>query len=137
MVGSWLLPAETLTHNEDFGDALKTFMGDAGARFYMVSGKGVWDAVPRGGSDAVNPAWRKALIHAGELSSLTCKYLKVFSNTYTVTSQSWKSLNQTAQAETMYSINEVQTEALRQLVPESGAYINEVWFITTTHNVCL
>lgn len=66
VVGSWLLPPETLTNNEKFGDALKTFMGDVGARLYMVSGKGVWDVVPRGGGDAVNPAWRKALIHAGE-----------------------------------------------------------------------
>jgi hypothetical protein len=67
VVGSWLLPPGTLTKNEDFSDALITFMGDAGARLYMVSGQGVWDVLPRGGSDAVNPAWRKALIHAGEL----------------------------------------------------------------------
>ncbi len=75
VVGSWLLPPDTLTDNEDFSDALRTFMGDAGARLYMVSGKGVWDAVPRGGSDAVNPAWRKALIHAGEFLSLGSNYL--------------------------------------------------------------
>ena len=33
--------------------------------FYLLGGKGVADAVPRGGSDAVNPAWRKAVVHAG------------------------------------------------------------------------
>lgn len=73
VVGSWLLPPETLTNNEDFGDALKTFMGDEGARLYMISGKGVWNAEPRGGSDAVNPSWRKALIHAGEFLIFGCK----------------------------------------------------------------
>jgi hypothetical protein len=41
-------------------------LGDAGGRLYMVSGKGVWNSKPRGGSDAVNPAWRKTLIHAGK-----------------------------------------------------------------------
>lgn len=64
VVGSRLLPPETLTQTA-FKEALITFMGEAGGRLYMVSGKGVWDAQPKGGSDAVNPAWRKALIHAG------------------------------------------------------------------------
>ena len=65
VVGSWLLPPETLT-DDAIMDALVDFVGEAGARLYMVSGKGVWNAKPRGGSDAVNPAWRKALIHAGK-----------------------------------------------------------------------
>lgn len=65
VVGSRLLPPETLT-NDAFPGALKDFLGTAGGRLYMVSGKGVWDAKPRGGSDAINPAWRKALVHAGK-----------------------------------------------------------------------
>lgn len=65
VVGSRLLPSETLT-DDAFADALIDFLGDSGGRLYMVSGKGVWDAKPRGGSNAVNPAWRKSLIHAGE-----------------------------------------------------------------------
>jgi hypothetical protein len=46
--------------------------------------------------------------------------------TFSVTSQNWKPLNESARASAEYSVNEVQTEALRQLVPDSGAYINEV-----------
>ena len=67
VVGSRLLPPETLT-DDRLTAALMTFLGDApdGGRLYMVSGKGVWDAQPRGGGDAVNPAWRQALIHAGK-----------------------------------------------------------------------
>ena len=65
VVGSWLLPPETLTDGA-LRDSLVTFLGPSGGSLYMVSGKGVWDAEPRGGSDAVNPAWRKALIHAGK-----------------------------------------------------------------------
>lgn len=69
VVGSWLLPAEKLT-DDAMHDALIDFVGTSGARLYMVSGKGVWDAEPRGGSNAVNPAWRKALVHAGKSNSL-------------------------------------------------------------------
>jgi hypothetical protein len=65
VVGSRLLPPATL-REEAFKDALIQFLGDAGGRLYMVSGKGVWNSKPRGGSDAVNPAWRKTLIHAGK-----------------------------------------------------------------------
>lgn len=64
VVGSRLLPAESLT-GDAFNDALKTFLGSSGGRLYMVAGAGVREAKPRGGSDAVNPAWRNALIHAG------------------------------------------------------------------------
>ncbi|KAN0089987.1 FAD-binding domain containing protein [Hyaloscypha variabilis] len=108
VVGSWLLPADTLT-DENFKDTLVTFVGESGSRLYMVSGKGVWDAKPRDGGDAVNPAWRKALIHA-------------------VTSQDWTPLDETERATAEHDINEVQTEAFRKLVPESGAYINEAYW---------
>lgn len=65
VVGSWLLPPDILSSSA-FPAALQTFLGASGGRLYMVSGKGVWDAEPRGGGDAVNPAWRSALIHAGK-----------------------------------------------------------------------
>lgn len=65
VVGSWLLPPDTLKEDA-FGDALVDFLGPAGGRLYMVSGTGVWDAKPRGGGNAINPAWRKALVHAGK-----------------------------------------------------------------------
>ncbi|KAJ6016193.1 hypothetical protein N7540_010784 [Penicillium herquei] len=65
VVGSRLLPPETLVEDA-FQNALIEFLGEAGGRLYMVSGKGVWDAKPRGGGNAVNLAWRKALIHAGK-----------------------------------------------------------------------
>jgi hypothetical protein len=66
MVGSRLLDAEALTANlTAVKVALQGFIAPGGgqANVDFISGKGVWNAVPRGGSDAVNPAWRKALIH--------------------------------------------------------------------------
>jgi hypothetical protein len=32
----------------------------------LVSGPGVWSAVPRGGNDSVHPSWRKAYVHFGK-----------------------------------------------------------------------
>ena len=55
-VGSWLLPSDTLM------DTVLLMHW----KFSWVAGRGVWNAKPRGG-DAVNPAWREALVHAGEL----------------------------------------------------------------------
>jgi len=73
VLGSRLLDSETLSGNQT---ALKTaLMGFAGtgtgssAGPFLLGGRGVWDAVPRGGSDAVNPAWRKALAHVGKSHS--------------------------------------------------------------------
>ncbi|KAF2092444.1 FAD-binding domain-containing protein [Rhizodiscina lignyota] len=108
VVGSRLLPSEALT-DDAFSNALIDFLGDSGGRLYMVSGKGVWDAEPRGGNNAVNPAWRNALVHA-------------------VTSQSWMPLNETQRAIVEHDINNVQTDAFRQLVPHSGAYLNEAYW---------
>ena len=69
-LGSRLIGADAL-HNTD---AVETFLKGVlpsdvdglSVNLYLLGGKGIADAVPRGGSDAVNPAWRKAIIHAGE-----------------------------------------------------------------------
>jgi hypothetical protein len=76
LVGSRLLPAEALTANlTAVKVALQGFnpVGTSGLSVDFVSGKGVWNAKPRGGSDSVNPAWRKAVIHLS-------KYLPPSSN---------------------------------------------------------
>ena len=65
MIGSRLLDEEGLTSN------LTTIKGAFKAAFppgavtdaYLVGGKGVMEATPRGGSNAVNPALRKAFVH--------------------------------------------------------------------------
>lgn len=65
---SRLLDKDVLTN--DLGalsDALKPALLDGGwLGAYMVAGKGVNEAEPRGGGNAVHPAWRKAYVHAGE-----------------------------------------------------------------------
>lgn len=67
---SRLLDGEALTgDSEALKNALQQVLssGSTGSMAaYMVAGKGVQEAVPRGGSNAVNPAWRKAYIHACE-----------------------------------------------------------------------
>ena len=70
LVGSWLLDEKALTTDLNaLKEAIKTFTqpGSPSAPC-LVSGKGVWDAVPRAGSDSLNPAWRKAVMHFSKSS---------------------------------------------------------------------
>lgn len=67
VLGSRLLGADTLTDNSTaLKEALKGFSGGAAFNAFLLGGKGVANAQPRGGSDAVNPAWRTSLAHIGK-----------------------------------------------------------------------
>lgn len=63
---SRLLSKEALDGDEDsLKGALKSALEPSGGMAaFLVAGKGVRDAKPRGGSDAVNPGWRKSYVHA-------------------------------------------------------------------------
>lgn len=81
MIGSRLLDTEALTGDlAALKTALKGSMAPGLGRYgqaNFVSGEGVWNAKPRGGSDAVNPAWRKALVHFGKNSQHKIDNLEV------------------------------------------------------------
>jgi hypothetical protein len=70
VLGSRLIDETALLGNQtSLKKALKRYISEsltAVGTVYLLGGKGVWDAQPRGGSDAVNPAWRKALGHFGK-----------------------------------------------------------------------
>lgn len=70
LVGSRLLTKETLqgTDQSVLSAALAQYATGGIATAYLVGGKGVRNVVPRGGSDAVLPAWRKAYIHSSPFS---------------------------------------------------------------------
>ncbi|KAF5675780.1 6-hydroxy-d-nicotine oxidase [Fusarium heterosporum] len=72
---------------------------------HLVSGKGVRNARPRGGSVSVNPGWRKTYVHA-------------------LTGHSFEPLNRTSQTQAIKSL--ISTwQPFRELSPGTGAYINE------------
>ncbi|KAI0197518.1 FAD-binding domain-containing protein [Astrocystis sublimbata] len=101
-VSSHLLDEDALTSNRTaVGQAFKAFRGQA----FLVSGNGTRNAKPRGGSNAVNPSWRRAYVHA-------------------TTGKSFLPFNATAKYETLGLVNEM-TESLRQLAPNMGSYQNE------------
>ena len=67
LVGSRLLDEKALTASTDKSiPNWKQFTIVGGGTAYLVSGKGVRDAKIAGGSNAVNPAWRKAYVHASK-----------------------------------------------------------------------
>lgn len=71
---SRLLDGEALTGNpKKLNGALQAAMTSGGTMSaFMVGGKGVQEAKPRGGSNAVNPAWRTAYVHASKLWNVLC-----------------------------------------------------------------
>jgi hypothetical protein len=70
LIASRLLDTKALTGNATaLKGALEKFSAGGQATVFIVSGKGVHDAKPRGGGNAVLPAWRKAYVHASESSS--------------------------------------------------------------------
>jgi hypothetical protein len=67
-IGSRLLDEKALTENlTALASAFKASTPSGGmTSAYLVGGKGVMNAKPRGGSDAVGSAWRKAYVHSGK-----------------------------------------------------------------------
>lgn len=63
---SRLLDKPALQHDQaSLAKAVKAAMSvSGGLGAFIVSGKGVHDAKPRGGSDAVNPGWRTSYVHS-------------------------------------------------------------------------
>ncbi|PTB44833.1 uncharacterized protein TrAFT101_000301 [Trichoderma asperellum] len=107
---SRLLDGEVLTGNtEALKNALQVGMSGSSRSMeaFMVGGKGVQEATPRGGSNAVNPAWRTAYVHA-----LNGEPFGPFN----------KSEEQRAK-----EILEREFQPLRDLTPRGGAYINEAF----------
>jgi hypothetical protein len=66
-IGSRLLDGKALTQNlTALKEAFKAATASgSGIGVYLVGGHGVMNAKPRGGGNAVNPAWRRAYVHAG------------------------------------------------------------------------
>ncbi|KAH0428727.1 FAD binding domain-containing protein [Colletotrichum camelliae] len=72
---------------------------------FLVAGRGVHEAVPRGGGNAVHPAWRRAYVHA-------------------MATAQFPAMNATAKHEAIELVD-AAAEGLRQLAPDMGSYINE------------
>ncbi|OAQ66836.2 FAD binding domain-containing protein [Pochonia chlamydosporia 170] len=108
-VASRLLERDILEkHNHNFTAALKRAF-EANTRFdiFMVGGRGVKDAQPRGGENAVNPAWRKATVLA-------------------MTSTEFGPFNVTAEQSAIKILDDA-FEPMRLLSPKSGSYLNEAF----------
>lgn len=105
--GSRLLDKVALT--TDFSklkDALRTSTpGPWTLLGHLVAGPGPRNVAIPGGSNAVLPAWRKAYTHV-------------------ILTREWY-LNATAEKALTEDLRNVRTEALRELAPDMGAYVNE------------
>jgi hypothetical protein len=68
VLGSRLLDGKALANQTALRETYKS-LADAGiVSVYLVGGKNVMNAKPRGGSNGVNSAWRKAYVHTREFA---------------------------------------------------------------------
>ncbi len=74
LMSSRLLDRAALTSSMlDLKVALAKFSAAGQATVYIVSGKGVHNAKPRGGSNSVLPVWRRTYVHTSECPRLTTR----------------------------------------------------------------
>ncbi|KAK3310815.1 uncharacterized protein B0T15DRAFT_50990 [Chaetomium strumarium] len=106
-IGSRLLDRDALTSDlAKSSAAFERFSNGSAATAFLVSGKGVFNAKPRGrGGNAVLPAWRKAYVHAT---------LGVIAPPLDPAGHA------AARKQVQYRV-----QGLRELAPHMGAYMNE------------
>ncbi|KAH6684650.1 hypothetical protein B0J14DRAFT_527517 [Halenospora varia] len=106
LLGSRLIDAETLTKDPaKLATALEGAGGKVGLGMFLVGGKGV--ANKASDYNSVNPAWRKALVHA-------------------VLAVDWPPFDVAEKAKQESLLTNSYVKALRDLTPNMGAYVNEV-----------
>lgn len=129
-LGSRLLDEEALSkpiselkvalRNASGGSARRPILG------HVIAGPGTWS--PRGGiaggSDAVLPAWRKACMQMGKMSSGQFN-THVLTRSSTVLPRSWDPLNQTQFDQITTTLRTEDAQILRDLAPDMGAYVSE------------
>ena len=83
-VGSRLLDEKALTANvTTLKEAIRTASPPGtGVQAYLLGGKGVKNVVPRGGSDAVLPAWRESLVHMSKSTDRLCLLVRLISSSH-------------------------------------------------------
>lgn len=70
LLGSRLLDGKAIANQTAVKETYKALAQDGDiVSLYLVGGKNVWNAKPRGGSNSVHPAWRKAYIHTRRSSA--------------------------------------------------------------------
>ncbi|OAA43910.1 FAD-binding, type 2 [Beauveria brongniartii RCEF 3172] len=104
---SRLLDRDALTRDEKtLGEALLAGTGPGGlSTFFLVGGKGVQEAKPAGGSNAVNSHWRSAYVH-------------------TITAAQGVPFDKAATDRNLKELEEAWAP-VRKISPSSGAYLNE------------
>ncbi|KXJ94189.1 hypothetical protein Micbo1qcDRAFT_187915 [Microdochium bolleyi] len=103
-VGSRLLDAKALRDADKVAAAYRTFANPGGSG-YLVTGNGTRNARPRGGGNAVNPSFRRAVSHS-------------------TNGQPFEPLDPAARARALAQLN-ARLQPLRDLAPDMGSYVNE------------
>ena len=128
-VGNRLLDGQALSNVTVLQAAMKkaTPIGTL-ANLNIVAGPGMWAAKPAGGSDSVTPAWRMAYVEYGTTSlSPTIQLWRIADSRQCIAIPvSWPPFDNIAKGIQTRLLTDVYVEALRELAPHTGSYLNEV-----------
>lgn len=125
-IGSRLLDGDAITKNlTALSLAFQSLAAGGSVSAFLVSGKGVWNAKPRGGGNSVCPAWRTAYLVASQCFLRSFPILVTYMGIRVATAIEFTPLNTTAKIEAQTTING-RLDAVRKLAPNMGVYQNEV-----------
>lgn len=126
-LGSRLLDESALSRPlPELKETLRKASGEWPTLGHVIAGPGTWN--PKGGvaggSNAVFSAWRKACMQIGK--SIGAEPPRMIADTYNIAlPRSWEPLNSTQKEAITTDLRTNATQALRDLAPDTGAYVNE------------
>lgn len=131
-LGSRLLDEKALSKPlPELKQALQKANGDWITLGHVIAGPGTWNPLGgiAGGSNAVLPAWRKACMQIGPWITFhtICPYpLDPLADiSHAALPRSWPPNNTTLQRTITTRLRLNETQSLRDLAPDTGAYVNE------------
>lgn len=134
---SRLLDKDVLTKDLDaLSEALKPALLDDGwLATYLVAGKGVNEAKPCGGGNAVHPARRKAYVHARKYTKITtliflstCRMPRMeIANEMSSDVAGIPPFDKAAEENAIMTLDD-RFASFRKATPGGGSYMNEVGF---------
>jgi hypothetical protein len=122
IVGSRILDAKAL-QRLDFKEKIQNAWNPAGLQLFLVSGPGVHKF--KADSSAVLPAWRTGYVHLCKFSLPLCCFVDLLTIGI-VAGTGWPPKNATEKAHQINQMTNVTEAAMREIAPDTGAYMNEV-----------
>jgi hypothetical protein len=122
IIGSRILDTKAL-QRPDFKEKIQNAWNPSGLQLFLISGPGVHKF--KADSSAILPAWRTGYVHMCRFSMPSCCASDLLTISV-VAGTAWPPKNATEKAYQINQMTNVTEAALRNIAPDTGAYMNEV-----------